>query len=61
MGIVSVAQCIGVIHLDFSSFSVPTFLLERSALCVAVQALCPWEEEIGLLYHHFVQKENKTE
>ena len=33
MGIVSVAQCIRVIHLDFSSFSVLSFSW-REVLCV---------------------------
>lgn len=36
MDIFCVTQCVGAILVDFSSFSIPKFLSERSALCVAL-------------------------
>ena len=59
MDIACVTQCVGVILVDFSSFSIPKFLSERSALCGAVHPLCARKEENGLLCHHFSPKQNR--
>lgn len=59
MDIFCVTQCVGVILVDFSSFSIPKSLSERSALCVALYSLCAQEEENGLLCHHFSPKQSR--
>lgn len=59
MDLFCVTQCVGVILVNFSSFSIPKFLSEGSALCGAVHPLCARKEENA--FYVIILVQNKTE